>query len=200
MRFIGIVSLILGILGFVGITLFPEWSCFNDPPSFLREQPSGQPTPHKPPPIRTTKPQQPTRTQHTTVSQPWEQLISILKSHDSDIDRSQELSDLESRLPSRLSPGELISIIELFNSNIYRSSALSDLESRLPSRLSPGELISIIELFDSDIYRSSVLSDLESRLPSRLSWKQLSLIVELFDSDIYQSSARSDLESRLTFH
>ena len=199
------ISIILAILGFIGIALFPPTFLFDELPAFLKKRSDQQSTSQEPsstqPPRLRTRPSdgRSTPVRQPTVSQPWQQFISILKSHDSDIERSSAFSDLESRLPSRISASELNSVLKVFDSDIYRSSAFSDLESRLPSRISASELNSVLKVFDSDIYRSSAFSDLESRLPSRISLGELNSILESFRSEVYRSSADYDLKDRLTF-
>ena len=208
-KIFAVMGAIFATLGFIGITLYPPTSIFDEPLSFLRKEPArknttqsssqGRPTEQQssrlqtqtsdvqstplqssqnPPLIRTTEEQpaqpwrlqiqtsgvQSTRLRRTTVSQPWQWLISSLESRDSDFYRSKEVSDLKSQLPSYLSPSDLTSILETFDSETYRSRALSDLKSQMPSHLSPSDLTSILKLFDSETYRSRVRSDLKSRL------------------------------------
>lgn len=114
-------SIILTILGFIGIALFPPMFLFDELPDFLKKQSAGQSTSRKPS----------SRLRQTTVLQSWQQFISILESHDFDMDRSEALSDLKDRLPSRLSVGELDLIVESFGSGYYGSTVRSDLKDRL---------------------------------------------------------------------
>ena len=173
----------------------------NDRTWTIKSLPFSETTPETTPPRRRQHSQKPSPgAPNPIISQPWQKVISILESFDSEMYRLKELSDLKSQLPSGLSPDEFISILKLFDSDIYQLRVVSDLKSQLLSRLSLGEFILILKLFDSEAYRLRVVSGLKSQLPSGLSPDEFILILKLFDSEAYRLRVVSGLKSQLPSH